>query len=329
MVPDTENDYFTRKENPFLLDITDKDEYTIEEYIDIQEKLELRNKLIDPFLDTLYPKWGMRTTLEEIKRRCTKGLNAKIIDTINPVLPEKKLHKIGDGGDKKRCFVCCTPLLDNRCEYSKSIIQSLEEVGFNGHFLILNGGFPNPTGTEMKYVGVPYSFKIFMMLEAQKLGFDKVIWIDAACYAVNNVDRLFDMLGEYDTVFRAFYPNVFAPDCCINNCFPKTVELLNSIVNQDVRSDTNINSIVFGLNLSSEKMKSFIEEYYEMVKSGLPFLTSFPEEIVFSSLMNKKKYKYVFDSMPKMKTLYVNEYDMPREVAKSVGYYFTQRHYTA
>ena len=50
-----ETDYFTKKENPFLLDIVDKEEYTVEDYLDIQAKL------------------------EEMKRRCKKGLNAKII----------------------------------------------------------------------------------------------------------------------------------------------------------------------------------------------------------------------------------------------------------
>jgi len=67
-----DTDYFTKKKNPFLLDIVDKEEYTIEDYLDIQAKLELRNQTIDPFLESLYPKAGMRTTLEEMKRRCKK-----------------------------------------------------------------------------------------------------------------------------------------------------------------------------------------------------------------------------------------------------------------
>jgi anti-sigma regulatory factor (Ser/Thr protein kinase) len=37
------------------------------------------------------------------------------------------------------------------------------------------------------------------MLEAKKLGFEKVIWLDAACYAVNNPQRLFDVLDTDET----------------------------------------------------------------------------------------------------------------------------------
>jgi len=203
----------------------------------------------------------------------------------------------------------------------------LEEVGFNGHFLILNGGFPNPTGKEMKYVGVPYCFKIFMMMEAEKLGFEKVIWIDAACYAVNNVDTLFDQLDEYDAVFRAFHPNCFAPDTCINNCFPKTIELLSSIVKKEIKLDVNVNSIVFGLNVSSWRVKSLMSEYVEMVSLGLPFLTAFPEENVLASMMNKCEYKYMLENIERSRMLYINECYQSKETAKCSGYKFVQREY--
>ena len=57
----------------------------------------------------------------------------------------------------------------------KSIPAALEKCGFNGYFLYRMGGFPNPTGIEIQYIGVPYAFKIFMMVEAQKMGFDQVL----------------------------------------------------------------------------------------------------------------------------------------------------------
>ena len=35
-------------------------------------------------------------------------------------------------------------------------------------------------------------FETVILCQAKKLGFDKVIWLDAACYAVNNPEKLFD-----------------------------------------------------------------------------------------------------------------------------------------
>lgn len=319
-------DYFETSTNPFIIDIEDKLEYNYDEYVDIQ--LKLSNKNLDKFIECLYPENGMRTSLEEIRdRRISRGLKQIIIDLSSCTIPKIELFKLGDGGDGKKCFVCCTPLFTDRYNASLSMKQSLEEVGFNGYFLLLNGGFPNPTGTEMKYAGVPYSFKIFMMLEAKKIGFERVIWLDAACYAVNNPERLFEIVAEDDAIFRAFPPNCFAPDTCINIVLPKTVDLLCNLVNRDIRNDTNINSIIFGLNFASPKINAFVEEYYEMVKLGLPFLSAFPEEIVFTSIFNKPEYNYVFKNRGEMYRLYIHECYNSINDAKHNGYFFVQRGY--
>jgi hypothetical protein len=320
------SDYFEKMENPFLIDVPDKNEYTNEELNVIQEKL--HNKNIDTFLESLYPKnTGFRTTYEEMHRRTTRCLKQNLIDISNNILPTKNLYKVGNGGNGKNCIVTCAPLLDIRANLSQTILNSLENVGFNGYFYLLNGGYPNPTGIEMKYVGVPYAFKIFLMLEAEKLGFENVIWIDSACYAVNNPEFLFSHLSMNDVVFRVFPPNCFSENTFENIIFPKTLTLLNTLVNRDVRNDLNINSIVFGLNLKSPIIKNFISEYYDMVKLGLPFLTSFPEEIVFDVLFNKDEYKHFFNN--KLYSihakLYIHEYYISEENAKKSGYYFIQR----
>jgi len=311
--------------NPFIIDIEDKEDYTYDEYVDIQKRLEAIN--LNDYIDSLYPPSGLRTTLNEFKRRIGKGINAKIIDIEVNIIPTKTLHKIGNE-DSQNCFVCCTSLHDDRHEYSKQILQSLEEVGFNGYLLILNGGFPNPTGKEMKYAGVPYSFKIFMLLEAKKMGFNKVIWIDACCYAANNPNKLFDILAEDAFIFRPFSANLFAPDTAINIILPNALELLSGLCNRDIKNDTNINSIVFGLNFNSKKVDTFIAKYYEMVELGFTFFSAFPEEIVFSSILNDEEYSSIlYNNINDKNLLYINGIYLNTMQAKDKGYYFVQRAY--
>jgi hypothetical protein len=320
--------YFNDLINPFLIDIPDKESYDNEELVLIQEKLHEIN--IDALINDLYPE-NFRTPFELIKNRVKRGINQIIIDISNNLLPSKTLYKIGNGGDGKNCIVCSTSLHDNRYDLSQTIRSSLEEVGFNGHFYLFNGGFPNPTGIEMKYIGVPYTFKIFAMLEAQKLGFEKVIWIDSACYAVNNPEGLFDALYRTDALFKAFPANYFEPDksiCTYDHIiFPKTLDLLNKIVNRDIRNDMNVNSIVFGLNLSSPKINKFIEDYYDMVKIGLPFLSYFPEEIIFATLFNNPEFKYIFDNQHECNNLYIHEQHASKENAKAWNIFFIQRNH--
>jgi hypothetical protein len=320
-------------DNPFLIDIEDKEEYTIEDYINIHKQLKEID--IDPLLRELYSYKNTFYEYDDFKGRCTTGLRQKLIDETEQILPEKKLYKIGNPTDSKNCIVCCTPFareniecdknIDSKSRYiaSQQIINSLEEVGYNGHFYLFNGGFPTPTGREMKYVGVPYCFKIFMMLEATKLGFEKVIWIDSGCYAINNPQRLFDTLDNQETLFLSF-----------NHCnnydsmvFPRTINLLNLITDTNLHDASYVLTIVFGLNMNSDIIGRIIAEFYEMVELGFPFLSIFPEEIVLTSLFNKPEYKHLIYYTHETTHLQIHEKDKSMEQAKMEGYYFLHRKY--
>jgi len=323
-------------DNPFLIEVEEKDEYTIDDYKDIHKQLKEKN--IDGILKELYSSKNGLYGFDDFKNRCTTGLRQKLIDETENMLPEKKLYKIGnchDNNNNNNCIVCCTPFsrentdfdnnIDSKSRYiaSQQIIKSLEEVGYNGYFYLFNGGFPNPTGKEMKYVGVPYCFKIFMMLEAKKLGFEKVIWIDSGCYAINNPQRLFDILDHQETLFLSFKHN--------NNydamVFQKTINLLNLITDVNIHESSYILTIVFGLNLKSHLISKIIDEYYEMVELGLPFLSIFPEEIVLTSLFNKPEYRHLIYYQHESTKLQIHEYKKTMEAAKMEGYYFLHRKY--
>jgi hypothetical protein len=320
---------FVLSKNPFLIDIPDKEEYTNEDYINIQQQL--NNKNIDALLSKLYSPVNKFYDLSDFKKRISRGITQKLIDISNNLLPTKTLHKIGNGGNKRNCFVCCVPFKheingnehNGRFVASQQILKSLEEVGFNGYFYLFTGGFPNPTGTEMKYAGVPYCFKIFMMLEAQKKGFDKVIWIDSGCYALNNPEKLFDILTEENTLIKTINSN--------NNysamVLQQTIRLLNYITKTDLQDAFYIETIVFGLNLESEIIKNIIKDYYEMVKLGLPFFSIFPEEIVFAALFNKPEYRGLLKQNPEKKKVQIHEKKMNTETARKNGFYFHHKDY--
>jgi hypothetical protein len=157
------------------------------------------------------------------------------------------------------------------------------------------------------------------------MGFENVIWLDSVCYAVNNPERLFEIIQEDDAIFRTFSPNCFDSESMKNCIYPKTIDLLNNLVNRDITNDININSIVFGLNFSSSKILQFIDEYYKMVKLGLPFLSCFPEEMVFTSIFNKDEFKYIFKNRNEMYRLYMNGTYINKDQAKNDGFFFIQR----
>ena len=309
------------EKNPFLIDIEDKDEYDINDYINIQNQLNEKKEEICKLIQDFFPAECPFYELPDFIIRCSRGVKQQIIDISNNILPTKNLYKVGDGGNGKNCIVCFSSISmgTDKTRYlaSQTILKSLEDVGFNGYFYLFNGGFPNPTGTEMKYVGVPYCFKVFMMLEAKKKGFENVIWIDSRICAINNPQPLFDILNDN---------HMLAYLCMSNNnyhamVFKQTIELLNKINNNNLHDAVYIASGVFGLNMKSKTVEKIIDDYYEMVKLGYPFFSVFPEEIVLTSIFNKEEYKHALNFNPVLFKLLTFETKLTKKEAAEQGYY--------
>jgi hypothetical protein len=310
--------------NPFLINIEDKLEYNKEDYINIQQQL--NNKNVDSLIDKLYSKQNEFYTLDDFKRRINRGFKQKIIDNSNDI-PIKHLYKIGNYENTKNCIVCCVPFKNgnNNSRYlsSEKILNSLIETGYDGHFYLWQGGFPNPTGKEMKYAGIPYCFKIFLMMEAYKLGFTNILWIDSGCYAINNPNLLFEIISKNNVLLNTKIGN--------NNydamSFKKTIQLLNRLTKNDLYKAIYIQTIVFGLNMNCYKVQQLINDYYNMVELGWPFFSIFPEEIVLSTLFNKSEYKMLIHNNLIQNRLQIHENDISENDARIDGYYFHHKTY--
>ena len=153
-------------------------------------------------------------------------------------------------------MVCSAPyrIIDedsgNRARLAGSIAEALSQTGFNGYFLCQIGGYPNPTGKEICYAGVPYAFKIFMMLEAYMKGFTNVLWIDSACLPLNDPTPLFDEIEKNETLFH-LYPTHHTS---VSYIFDSTRQLLGELTGTDVLHANYLVTIVFGLKMTAEKV---------------------------------------------------------------------------
>jgi len=174
-------DFFTSKRlsNPYNFGILPKENLSSEDYLQIQEILCAKQVELELLVRKLYPAGDSGyATLDDFMGRSLRGVRQILIDPKRGWFPEVKLEKINAGGD--RCIVTSVPYLNQYPELARSKTEQLRQVGFNGYYLYFVGGYPNPSGKEIQYVGVPYALKIFAMMEAQKRGFQKVLWLDSA-----------------------------------------------------------------------------------------------------------------------------------------------------
>jgi hypothetical protein len=267
--------------NPFMIDFPEKKELTNDDYIEIQKKIKAIN--IIPLLQELYVEDIGLTSFDDFKSRCTKALRQNLIDPEKNCFPQKKLIKIGRGGDS--CIVNCCPYNLKYPELVNEIPQTLSDLGFNGYFYYLVGGCPNPTGKEVKYVGVPYSFKIFMMLEAQQIGFTKVLWLDSAILPLKDPTPIFAKIEQEG----CFLLHEIIPGYDQRYILPKTRQLLKDLTGTDVVGGRHISTQVFGLKMDTEKTKKFVNAYYKMLELGTPFLSCYPEEFVYVSIFQQSE----------------------------------------
>ena len=305
--------------NPFRIDFDRRKELIDEDYLLVQQKLErlYEQNILYSFLAPNENFWIKNLSFS----RCTAGLRIKMIVPEMGLYPKCELIKINKGGD--RCIVSFASYNGKYSRLMEAIPKALQETGFNGYFYYRVGGFPNPTGEEIQFAGVPYCFKIFMLKEAQMHGFDKLLWMDSSLFPLNDPSPLFELIEE-----RGALMNGWERDGNSSTIFRVAREFLQDITGTQVCTSTYILGGVFGLDLRREQAQELVQEYYQLVGSGISFLSEFPEEYVLIALLGQPKNK---NWNPKFSPENVLHYPMENEsleemeILKQKGFYFYVR----
>jgi hypothetical protein len=281
-------------QNIFEIDFQKKGSLNLVEYAHLEQTLHSldlqpllsefyqRNKLKDPHLA---PEIGFLS-------RTLRATKAKFIDVEKNLEPYVKLEKINDGGDL--CIVSSIPLRVNYPEMLTAQIEGLKKTGFNGYHLSFFGAYPNPTGIEYKYSGVPYAMKVFALLEAQRKGFKKVVWMDSSLVPQKNITPLFKNLKTIGAIYTHHNPNGFASTT--NTLLPQeTKDLLQQLTGQDATICSYVVAMIMGFYVEDPLFKQFIDTYYDFVKMGTPFLSLNPEEYVITAILAQPQFKKWYD----------------------------------
>ncbi len=309
--------------NPFKIDFAVKENLTNEDLIEVQKKLQDLD--LKSVIDDFYPKnppkkslWQWSTPLatkEDFYNRISKASHQTLINVEHGQIPSEHLIKINKGGD--RCIVCYVSFNGIYSKLIKSTATHLEKTGFNGYFYYKIGGFPNPTGKEIQYSGVPYAFKIFTLLEAQKKGFQKILWIDASFLPLKDPSPLFECIEKYGCFLKKHTPFT-------KFILPKTRSLIKDISGVDVLKTDYVSAQIIGFDMESPLAKEFITEYYRLVEIGFPFISCFPEEYVFSSIIGKEPSKWVCESFKALSFPEIKLGNKDVNWVQDKGYFFLQ-----
>ncbi|NDE63295.1 MAG: hypothetical protein EB053_02960 [Chlamydiae bacterium] len=270
--------------NPFEISVPFNKNPSFEDYEVAQE--ELRKIKIYPLLHQLYPNnWGYNTwftkkrpyPLQDFIWRCSKGIEQNIICKKNSWIPE--VHHIR-GKNKRDCIVSFCSFNNIYSDLVRTLAQALKEVGFEGGIYYRIGGYPTPTGEELKYCGVPYAFKPLMVEEAFNLGYERVLWLDTSVWPMQKVDDLFEIIEKEGFLFDTGSPNPLG-------FLPDAKKFLENYCNKKFHKNRKVAGWIMGFKKNDPNVGLFFKEYHDMVRLGYPFMSVNPEEGVLTAILLK------------------------------------------
>ena len=261
--------------NPFAIKFSAKTNVTNEDYIEIQRQLREIN--IISLINNLYMENKGYNAIQGFLYRSSRGIRRVLID---PKMGSFRFSILRKLVREAICVSFPAPLTTGRVRYCLPLSQRpLTAVALMVHFYYRLGGFPNPTGKEIQYAGVPYCFKVFLMLEAQKLGFNNVLWIDSACLPLRNPAPLFQWLDQTGIYFHGCP----SPPEDWKYIFSATRQLLIEETGTDVLHSIKMTAPVFGLKMNVPETSQFVEVIiHHLVELGTPFYLVTPKNCPLS-----------------------------------------------
>lgn len=140
---------------------------------------------------------GNRKNLEKLKDTFRAQKNIKIIDVKLNKIPQLEIIPVNtDLNDKKNCLIlyasfnCCFP------KGVKRLISIVKQSNFKGHILCRIGGWPDVAGGSLTLAHVPFAFKVCSFKEAQRLGYERVLWLDSSIVPLVDLDTVFTTIGK-------------------------------------------------------------------------------------------------------------------------------------
>lgn len=266
--------------NPFAIDIPLTPNPTKEDLSRAQQALRRIN--IEETIHKLYPleweKEGRLLTKHHYGRddfilRCSRCLQ-QVLFCVEPITV------FSEGVDKKRCVVLFSSCNGPYPDMIEELQIGLREVGFQGGIYYRIGGYPSPQGDELKFAGVPYAFKLFMIQEAFQKGFEQVLWLDSASWPLGSIDDLFDEIKKEGFLFDWGKPNPFG-------ILPQASQIIQEYTGKDITKERKVAGWIMGMSALDSRTTKILQDYRHLVELGVPFLSVNPEEYVITSVLLK------------------------------------------
>lgn len=177
-----------------------------------------------------------------------------------------------DSDNKENCIVTYVSFHQVYIDSLNDLINQLDKIGFNGHLIYRIGGWPLTEENSLELFDVPYAFKIFSILEAQKLGYKNCLWLDACFYPLKPLDPIFKHIDEYGVFIRPMHGYNST-----GHIQEFATLALGDVSLSEFLKFTPVVTNAIGFDLKSARGKEILDLWLTMAKNKLGFLSHIPE----------------------------------------------------
>lgn len=226
-------------------------------------------------------------TLEEAQktinemRGCPRGKAQIVNEHVKEVPTLQRVVINTSPTDKKRCIITYATLNNSYGQRLEQLLNRLKHT-YRGHVLYRIGGWPNMEAGCLNHCDVPYAFKACAFQEAYKLGYQKVLWLDALVEPLKDIMPLFKHIRKKTVLYRYSIYNFGSQ---------VTQEILNdfNLSFDEAKNYSHIATGILGFNFESKDAVQVLQEWHAAVLRRKSFYTNFPEQIPLSIILHKYK----------------------------------------
>lgn len=187
--------------------------------------------------------------------------------------PRAKIVPIGNESDV--CVITYASFNQHYPEAVSLLQKQLETIGFNGHFFYRIGGWPDLEGGSLTLAHVPYAFKPCLFREAARLGYRKILWLDAS---IRPMQPLTDVFRKLEETGYFFYPS---GTNLARYCSHVAADYFGASA-EELRGMSSVSAGIIGLNVDHPDGKKVLNLWMEAAINEMGFLSPRPEQNAIS-----------------------------------------------
>ena len=226
-----------------------------------------------------YLSYGKRENLERLRDMADRAKAMRIIGVIPEEFPKSgKVAVNCSSADRENCIVLYSTFNRNYPKGLKRLLKHILESDFKGHVLYRLGGWPNAEGGSLPLAHVPYAFKVAYFKEAQRLGFKRILWLDAAVLPLVSLNEIFDIIQD--------------KGCFVLEAGPKLDGYLNAptaayfgLSLHQTKEIPFCSAGLFGVDLSQKVGKTIIDRWYRAASDPDAFFSPRSDQAALSIIL--------------------------------------------